>query len=176
MHVIQIIVHSLSMHIISTQTLSHDIDMIIIINYSPPSILLLCIYPVQPVCTFLLILLLLSIRYTVLHILFYCTYYSFLFLFFTSFFSYLYLFKLSCVCVTYNRTVHGADLTYISLLVIICIIMYATYKILKMQCSASETTFFFAWHHQSLLDFKPSNQPPSLQCVTPFMIQWIAIG
>ncbi len=27
MHVIQIIVHSLSMHIISIQTLSHDIDM-----------------------------------------------------------------------------------------------------------------------------------------------------
>ncbi len=119
---------------------------------------------------------LLSIRYTVLHIIFDCTFYSFLFIFFTSFFSYLYLFKFSCVCVTYNCTVHGADLTYISMLLIFCIIMYVMNKILKMQCSASETTFFFAWHHQSLLDFKPSNQPPSLQCVTPFMIQWIAIG
>ncbi len=29
----------------------------------------------------------------------------------------------SCVCVTYNCTVHGADLTYISLLIMFCIIV-----------------------------------------------------
>ncbi len=75
---------------------------------------------------------LLFIKYTV-----YCPAHCILLhilLFFTSFFSYLYLFKFSCV--TYNRTVHGADLTYISLLLIFCIIMYAMNKILKMQCSA----------------------------------------
>ncbi len=33
------------------------------------------------------------------------------------------MFILFC-CVTYNTTVHGADLTYISLLVIFCIIVY----------------------------------------------------
>ncbi len=75
-------------------------------------------------CTFLLI----SIQYTVLHILLYCTFYfifySFLFFFFSP---YLYLCILSCVCIPYNCTVHGADLTYISLLVVIfCIIVYET--------------------------------------------------
>ncbi len=42
--------------------------------------------------------------------------------------SYLYLCIFSCVCVTYNCTVHGVDLTYISLLVIFCIIVYVTDK------------------------------------------------
>ncbi len=49
---------------------------------------------------------LLILQYTVLHILF-------------LFFSYLYLCRFSCA-VTYNCTVHGADLTYISPLVIFC--------------------------------------------------------
>ncbi len=76
---------------------------------------------------------LLSLQYTVLHILFYFTFYSFYsyFVFFTSFFSYLYLCIFSCVCVIYNYTVHGADLTYISLLVIFCIIVYVMNTILK---------------------------------------------
>ncbi len=39
---------------------------------------------------------------------------------------YLYLCIFSCVCIPYNCTVHGADLTYISLLVIFCIIVYVT--------------------------------------------------
>ncbi len=48
-----------------------------------------------------------------------------LFLFFILFFPYLCI--LSCVCNPYNCTVHGADLTYISLLVVIfCIIVYET--------------------------------------------------
>ncbi len=60
---------------------------------------------------------LLSLQYTFLHIL----------LFSTSFFSpYLYLCIFSCVCISYNCTVHGADLTYISLLIIFCIIVYVT--------------------------------------------------
>ncbi len=75
---------------------------------------------------------LLSLQYTVLHILFYCTFYSSFFysyfLFFTLFFSYLYLCIFSCVCIPYNCTVHGADLTYISLLVTFCIIVYVTNK------------------------------------------------
>ncbi len=71
-----------------------------------PSILLLCKYPVQPVCTFFLhnaayiMYYVLSLQYTLLHILFFL------------FFSYLYLCILSWVCVTYNRTVHGAALHF----------------------------------------------------------------
>ncbi len=56
---------------------------------------------------------LLILQYTVLNILF-------------LFFSYLYLCRFSCV--TYNCTVHGADLTYISPLVIFCIIVYVKKK------------------------------------------------
>ncbi len=37
-----------------------------------------------------------------------------------------------CVCIPYNCTVHGADLTNISLLVILCIIVYVTNKILNL--------------------------------------------
>ncbi len=47
------------------------------------------------------------------------------------FFSYLYLCIFSCVCIPYTCTVHGADLTYISLLVILCIIVYVTNKNLE---------------------------------------------
>ncbi len=38
-----------------------------------------------------------------------------------------------CVCIPYNCTVHGADLTNISLLVILCIIVYVTNKILNLE-------------------------------------------
>ncbi len=41
-----------------------------------------------------------------------------------------------CVCITYNCTVHGADLTNISLLVILCIIVYVTNKNLESYCSS----------------------------------------
>ncbi len=44
------------------------------------------------------------------------------------FFSYLYLCIFSCVCVSYNCTVHGANLNYISLMVILSIIVYETNK------------------------------------------------
>ncbi len=37
----------------------------------------------------------------------------------------------SCVCISYNCTVHEADLTYISLLIIFCIIVYVTNKNLE---------------------------------------------
>ncbi len=80
---------------------------------------------------------LLSLQYAVLHILFNCTfclifYYFyticnfFYFIFYFICFPYLYLCIFSCVFVTYNCTVHRADLTYISLLVIFCIIIYVT--------------------------------------------------
>ncbi len=40
----------------------------------------------------------------------------------------LYLCIFSLVCVTYNCTVHGADLTYIPLLIIFCIIVYVHFN------------------------------------------------
>ncbi len=86
-----------------------------------------CIYPVQLVCTFFLHISAYIIIYLVYSILS-CTFYfiEHLFIFILiSFFSYLYLCIFSCV-VTYNCTVHGADLTYISLLVIFCIIVHVT--------------------------------------------------
>ncbi len=83
-------------------------------------------------CTFLLILL--FIKSTV-----YCHAHNFIahfiilyfliltFYFLLHFFSpYLYLCLFSCVCISYNCTVHGVDLTYISLLIIFCIIVYVT--------------------------------------------------
>ncbi len=91
--------------------------------------MLLCIYPVQPVYTSLAhpclyyYLLSLLLSCTLFYCTFYLIFYSFLLVFF---FPYQYLCIFSCVCVTYNCTVHGADLTYISLLVIFCIIMYVT--------------------------------------------------
>ncbi len=77
---------------------------------------LLCICPVQPVCTFLFILL--FIKSTV-----YCPAHFILFFFFSL---YQYLCIFSCVCIAYNCTVHAVDLTYISLLVIFCITVCVT--------------------------------------------------
>ncbi len=42
------------------------------------------------------------------------------------YFLYLYLCIFSCVCIPFNLTVHGADLTYFSLLIILCIVVYVT--------------------------------------------------
>ncbi len=53
-------------------------------------------------------------------------------------FSYLYLCIFSCVYVTYNCTVHGVNLTYISLLFIFCIIVYVTNTNLESGLSISE--------------------------------------
>ncbi len=65
----------------------------------------------------------LSPQYTVLHILFCCTFYS---LFFIIFY-YLYLFTLSCVVLhILHCPLSGPDLTYILLLIIFCIIEYVT--------------------------------------------------
>ncbi len=93
----------------------------------------MCTYPVQPVCTSLLfILLFIKSQYTVLaHLIclalfFYCTFYS-LFLFF-------YLYICSCVVLLlyYFYSLHcplsGHDLIYISLLIIPCIIYHVTNK------------------------------------------------
>ncbi len=67
----------------------------------------------------------LSAHFILVHILFYILlFFIFILIFFTYFFPYLYLCIFSCVCIPYNCTVHGADLTYISLLVIFCIIVY----------------------------------------------------
>ncbi len=85
---------------------------------------------------------LLSLQYTVLHIFystFYIIFYYFLFCILTfyfllHFFPYLYLCIFSCFYISYNYTVHGADLTYISLLIIFCIIVYVTNKTLNLEC------------------------------------------
>ncbi len=64
---------------------------------------------------------LLSLQYTVLHI---------LFLLFPPY-SYVCIFSTVCDIYINKCTVHGADLTYILLLVIFCIIVYVTNKILN---------------------------------------------
>ncbi len=46
-------------------------------------------------------------------------------------------------CVTYNCTVHWADLTYISLLIIFCIIEYVANKTLNPWIGASSTVDFY---------------------------------
>ncbi len=112
------------------------ISKIFIILYH--SWLLLCKYPLQPVCTFFLhipayIIIIkstvyYSAHYFIAYFIFYFIIFYFLFLLFIfyTFFSSLYLCIFSCVYISYNFTVHGADLTYISLLIIFCIIVYVT--------------------------------------------------
>ncbi len=100
------------------------------INYSPSSVLLLCtLYNLfaHSSCTSLLILL--FIKSTV-----YCpAHFNLYYYFYFILFSYLYLCIFSCVWFLYNCTLHGADLTYISLLVIFCIIVYVTNKTLNLE-------------------------------------------
>ncbi len=74
------------------------------------------------------------------------------FLFFTYIFSYLYLDIFSCVCVAYNCTVHGADLTYILLLVIFCIIMYVTNK-------TNLESYYLSSHHVLLHNYTTCTFP-----------------
>ncbi len=101
-------------------------------NYFHISSFLYIKYPVQTVCTFLLILLFIKstvycpAHYFIAH---FILFYSF-FLF--HFFPYLYLCILSCVYISYNCTVHGADLTHISLLITFCIMVYAMNKIVNL--------------------------------------------
>ncbi len=118
---------------------------ILIILYH--SWLLLCKYPVQPVCTFFLhipayfIIIIKSTVYYSAHyfILFYFLFIFLLFIFYFTFFPCLYLCIFSCVYISYNCTVHGADLTYISLLIIFCIIVYVTKKILNLELWSLES-------------------------------------
>ncbi len=70
---------------------------------------------------------LLSPQYTVLHILFYCTFYSLFFLIIFILYLYLYIFS-SVVLHFLHYPLSGPDLTYISLLIISCIIEYVTNK------------------------------------------------
>ncbi len=78
-------------------------------------------------CTILLILLCIkSTLYCPVH------YFILFFIFYFIFLPYLYLCIFSCVCISYNCTVHGAHLTYISLLVMFCIIVYVTNKNLEV--------------------------------------------
>ncbi len=96
---------------------------------------------------------LLGLQYTV-HVLFYCTFYLifYAFYFLLKFFSYLYLDIFSCVCVAYNCTVHGADLTYILLLVIFCIIMYVTNK-------TNLESYYLSSHHVLLHNYTTCTFP-----------------
>ncbi len=123
-------------------------------HYSPPSVLLLCIYPVQHIYTFFLhipayILFIKSTVYCPAQFILLYILINFLFLFFTW---YLYLCILFCVCVTYNCTVHGADLTYILLLVIFCIIVYVMnkYNFESWTTGLSETVINCISHYQQL--------------------------
>ncbi len=77
-------------------------------------------------------------------------FYSFYFL--LKFFSYLDLDIFSCVCVVYNCTVHGADLTYILLLVIFCIIMYGTNK-------TNLESYYLSSHHVLLHNYTTCTFP-----------------
>ncbi len=117
---------SLSYYLLQTSSFWNNKD----IHYSLPFILLLCKYLynlfAQSSCTSCLYYYLLSLPYTVCTSYFIAHFYLYFF-FFTSFFSpYQFLCIFSCVCIPYNCTVHGADLTYISLLVIFCIIVCVT--------------------------------------------------
>ncbi len=93
----------------------------------------MCIYPVQPVCTFLLHIPAYIIIYYV-HSILYCTFYFiahftlfFLFLFLTYIYIYIYIY--SCVVLhILHCPLSGPDPTYISLLIVSCIIEYVTNK------------------------------------------------
>ncbi len=94
-------------------------------NYSPSSVLLLCVYTLYnlfdiPLAHPCLYYYLLSPQYTALHI-------SCLFFFnFSSYFIYIYVYSL--VLQILHCPLNGPDLTYISLLIISCIIEYVTNK------------------------------------------------
>ncbi len=104
------------------------------IHYSPSSALLLCMYPVQPVCTFLLHIPACIIIYKVHSILF-CTFYIiahfilryFIFLFFLHL-TYIYVYSL-LLCYIFC-TVYWAELTWLTFhyWFIFCIIEYVTDK------------------------------------------------
>ncbi len=99
----------------------------------------MCTYPVQPICTFsstsVFILIFINPQYTVLHILSHCTSYSlfyYLFLFHSHLYLYIYIYSLVlCFIVLIlfiflHFPLSGPVLTYISLLIIPCMIVYVT--------------------------------------------------
>ncbi len=83
-------------------------------------------------CTSVFILIFINPQYTVLHILSHCTFYSLFYFIICSYFhfySHLYLYIFSCVmfhCFIYFFALSGPVLTYISLLIIPCMILYVT--------------------------------------------------
>ncbi len=93
----------------------------------------MCIYPVQPFCTFLLHIPAYIIIYWV-HIILYCTYYfithfTLYFCLIIDLFFYLYLCVSSCVVLhILHCPLSEPDLTYISLLIIFCIIEHVANK------------------------------------------------
>ncbi len=98
----------------------------------------MCTYPVQPICTFSCTSVYINIinpQYTVFHILFHCTSYSLFYFIICSYFHshlYLYIFLLCYVSLFYcffiflHFPLSGPVLTYISLLIIPCMIVYVT--------------------------------------------------
>ncbi len=106
-----------------------------------------CCYVANSSCAFLLILVFIkSTIYCTFY--FYCTFILncilFLFLFFTSFIYHTYIYVYSLVFfIPYNCTVHGADLTYISQLVVFCIIVYVTNTNLESLDVYENVTVFY---------------------------------
>ncbi len=115
---------------------------------------------IQPICTFLsctvmLILIFKSTVYYHAHYFIFCS----LYLFFIHFI----LCILLCVVVFYNIcTVHGADLTHISLLVnTLCIIVYVTNK-----------SWTWTWSHKQVSSQIPSPQRVKVNEIIKWLIKW----
>ncbi len=95
----------------------------------------MCTYPVQPICTFsctsVFILICINPQYTVLHILSHCTSHSLFYYLFLFSFSPIFIYILLCyvsliIFLFFYFPLSGPVLTYISLLIIPCMIVYVT--------------------------------------------------
>ncbi len=123
----------LKLGLITSTWLRLIISKIFIILHHPYSCYVYTLYNLfaHSSCTFLLILLFIkSTVYCPAQLILFYFFYSYAY-FFLLHFLHTYIYVYSLVCVTYNCIVHGADLNYISLLVIFCIIVYVTNKILN---------------------------------------------
>ncbi len=105
------------------------------IHYSPSSALLLCVHTqynlfAHSSCTCLFILIFINPQYTVLHILSHCTFYSLFYFIICSYFyfilTYIYIYSLVLCFIFLHCPLSGPVLTYISLLIIPCMIVYVT--------------------------------------------------